>query len=248
VSDPAIAREVEAAARALARGAARLRFAAPVAHAYHPLIYAWKPHALYVRRYAASRKAVLYLGMNPGPFGMAQTGVPFGEVRHVREWLGIEAAVGRPPDEHPRRPVHGFACTRSEVSGARLWGAIAARHGTAERFFAHAYVANYCPVLFVEAGGQNRTPDKLPAAEREPLLAVCDAHLQRVVRALQPRWIVGIGAFAEGRARSALAGSDVRIGGILHPSPASPRANRDWAGAAQAQLAALGVCKPRTSR
>ena len=104
-----------------------LKFSPPVTHVYNPLVYARAPHDQYLQRFAASKKRVLYLGMNPGPYGMAQTGVPFGEVSMVRDWLGIEAAVKRPADEHPKRPIAGFACTRSEVSGARLWGSLKER-------------------------------------------------------------------------------------------------------------------------
>jgi single-strand selective monofunctional uracil DNA glycosylase len=252
------AERILAAGRRLCRDVAALRFGPPVAHVYCPLDYARRPYALYVRRYGNARKRVLFLGMNPGPWGMAQTGVPFGEVAAVRDWLGVEAPVGQPRDEHPRRPVQGFACPRSEVSGARLWGAIAARYGTPERFFRHAFVANYCPLLFVEAGGRNRTPDHLPPRERAPLLAACDRHLRALVAALGPRFVVGIGRFAEQRARDALGpgageqgrwyakyGSGIAVSGILHPSPASPLANRGWAEGAARALCAAGVCPAR---
>ena len=179
--------------------------------------------------------------MNPGPFGMAQTGVPFGEVRLVRDWLGIETEVGKPAREHPKRPIEGFACARSEVSGARLWGALSERYGDPNRFFAERFIANYCPLVFMEASGKNRTPDKLPPREREPLYAACDAHLGALVRALEPEWVIGVGKFAEERAQSALAGSRVQIGTILHPSPASPLANRGWADQADQQLMQLGL-------
>jgi single-strand selective monofunctional uracil DNA glycosylase len=225
----------------LARRLARLRFGAPVAHVYHPLQYARAPWREYLRRYGAAPREVVLFGMNPGPFGMAQTGVPFGEVTLVRDWLGIEAPVGRPAGEHPKRPVQGFACPRSEVSGARLWGWARERFGTPERFFARFFVANYCPLLFLEASGRNLTPDKLRAAEREPLLAVCDDALRRTVGLLRPRLVVGVGHFAEGRARAALAGVDVAIGRIPHPSPASPAANRGWAAQAERALADLGL-------
>src|SRR6267378_7882249 len=165
------------AARRLSRDVAVLRFAAPVSRVYDPLDYARRPHAAYLDAYAGSRKRVVFLGMNPGPFGMAQTGVPFGDVCAVRDFLRIQAPVGRPGSEHPKRPVHGFACVRSEVSGTRLWGAIRARFGTAARFFADHFVANYCPLLFLEESGRNRTPDKLPAAERDALYRACDRHL-----------------------------------------------------------------------
>jgi single-strand selective monofunctional uracil DNA glycosylase len=226
---------------ALSRRITQLRFGAPVAHVYQPLRYARAPWRAYLRRYGAAPREVVLLGMNPGPFGMAQTGVPFGEVGLVRDWLGVEGPVGRPPDEHPKRPVQGFACPRSEVSGARLWGWARDRFGTPERFFARFFVANYCPLLFLEAGGRNLTPDRLRAADRAPLLAACDDALRATVAALRPRLVVGVGQWAEARARAALAGTHVAIGRIPHPSPASPAANRGWASQAERALAALGV-------
>jgi single-strand selective monofunctional uracil DNA glycosylase len=232
---------LEAVADSLCRALARLRFAPPVAFVYNPLVYARAPYREYLRRYGQGRREVVLFGMNPGPFGMAQTGVPFGSVALVREFLGIEAPVGRPPREHPKRPVQGFACPRQEVSGARLWGFVRERFGTPERFFARYFVANYCPLLFLEASGRNRTPVQLPAAERAPLLAACDAALRRSVERLEPRLVVGIGRFAEARARAALAGTGVAIGAIPHPSPASPAANRGWSEAAGRALARLGA-------
>jgi single-strand selective monofunctional uracil DNA glycosylase len=222
----------------------RLPFAEPVRYVYNPLAYARRPHELYLRRYAATRKRVILLGMNPGPFGMAQTGVPFGAVEPVRGWLAIEAPVGRPAREHPKRPVQGFACPRNEVSGARLWGAIAARFGTPERFFRRHFVANLCPLLFLEASGRNRTPDKLPAAEREPLLDACRRHLRRLADLLEPEWVVGVGAFAAAQAGEALRGTGVRLARILHPSPANPRAGAGWGLRAARELADQGVCPP----
>jgi len=236
-----IADELWKAARALAREVDALSFAAPVTDVYDPLVYAAASHREYLQRYANHRKRVVYLGMNPGPYGMAQTGVPFGEVRSAREFLGLHEVVGKPAREHPKRPIEGFACTRSEVSGARLWGAFAQRHGSAEGFFAEHFVANYCPLVFMEQSGKNRTPDHLPAAEREPLYAACDRHLRALAKLLEPQWVIGVGKFAEGRARDALSKTGVKIGTILHPSPASPSANRGWAEQADKQLRALGL-------
>jgi single-strand selective monofunctional uracil DNA glycosylase len=250
--EPSIADRLLDAARELSRTLARLCFAEPVTHVYDPLRYAWAPYETYVRRYGNSRKRVVLLGMNPGPFGMMQTGVPFGEVAAVRDWMRIEAPVQRPEREHPKRPIAGFACHRSEVSGRRLWGWAALRFGTAERFFADHFVLNYCPLVFLEASGRNRTPEQLPAAEAAPLHAACDRHLAAALAALQPRWAIGIGGFAERRLRrvvesDALDGATargIRIGCILHPSPASPLANRGWSDAVDAQLAELGAFGP----
>ena len=197
---------------------------------------------MYLERYAGvgELQAVL-LGMNPGPWGMAQTGIPFGEVGLVRDWLGIECAVDRPESEHPKRPVEGFDCGRSEVSGSRLWGWARDRYGTPQAFFSRFFVANYCPLMFLEAGGRNRTPDRLPRAERARLTAVCDRALRETVELLEPSCVIGVGRFAEQRANGALDGLGVRVGRVLHPSPANPAANRDWQGTIQAQLATFGL-------
>ena len=227
--------------RRLARAVDALEFAPPVTHVYNPLAYARGPHEAYLERYAHPGIEVLLVGMNPGPFGMAQTGVPFGEVGLVRDWLGISGRVDRPVREHPRRPVSGFACERSEVSGARLWGWARERFGAPEEFFARFFVWNYCPLVFMEDSGRNRTPDKLPVAERAALFAPCDAALRGLADALDPHLVVGVGAFASERARSALAGRRHRLGTIPHPSPASPAANRGWAALAERALLELGI-------
>jgi single-strand selective monofunctional uracil DNA glycosylase len=230
-----------AAAAELRAAVEKLSFAPPVGHVYNPLDYAWPAHRAYLRKYGGTRKRVLFLGMNPGPFGMVQTGVPFGEVVAVRDWMKIRESIGKPALEHPKRRVLGFACLRSEVSGRRLWGLFARRFGSAEAFFAEQYVANYCPLAFVEESGCNRTPDKLPRNEQAPLLEACNRHLRQVVEILEPVWLIGVGAFAEDRAREVFPQGPVRIGTILHPSPASPASNRDWEGTVTRQLEALGV-------
>jgi len=229
------------AAERLSKQLDRLSFSAPVTHVYNPLRYAAEPHRAYLRKYGSTKKKIVFLGMNPGPFGMTQTGVPFGEVAHVRDFLGIDAKVERPEREHPARPIEGFSCPRSEVSGARLWGAFKERHGTAERMFADRFVANYCPLVFMEESGKNRTPDKLAKHEQAALLTACDAHLREIVAILEPEWVIGIGGFAQASAARALKDTGVRIATILHPSPASPIANRGWAEQAARQLEALGL-------
>jgi single-strand selective monofunctional uracil DNA glycosylase len=237
-----------ALSRRLARAVDALDFAPPVAHVYNPLVYAREPQERYLERYARPGVEAVLLGMNPGPFGMAQTGVPFGEVGLVRGWLGIEGRVTRPAREHPARPIQGFACKRSEVSGARLWGWARASYGSPEAFFERFFVWNYCPLVFLEAGGKNRTPDKLPAKERELLFHACDEALRTLCAHLAPRFVVGIGAFAAARAAEGLAGEPYTFGTVLHPSPASPAANRGWAQQAEAALTKLGLGSRASSR
>ncbi len=232
---------IETAGR-LRQGVDALSFVSPVSHVYNPLSYAWKPHEQYIRRYARSSKRVLFIGMNPGPWGMAQCGIPFGEIQLVRDWLGITGRIDRPVPEHPKRPVHGFDCARSEVSGRRLWGLFRDRFDTAGAFFKDHFVANYCPLVFMEESGRNRTPDKLSGHETVKLYAACDRALKETALALRVKWVVGVGKFAGKCASRVFADSPaIQTADILHPSPASPAANRDWAGAATKRLTELGI-------
>lgn len=227
--------------RWLAREVDHLRFAPPTVCVYNPLVYARKAHEAYLNAYARPGVNALLLGMNPGPWGMAQTGVPFGEVAHVRDFLGVENRVDQPRHIHPKRPVEGFECKRSEVSGRRLWGWAAERFGSATAFADSFFVANYCPLIFMEDTGRNRTPDKLPASEREPLFALCDKALRELVAWCKPKQVIGVGGFATARAHSALGDNQIPIGTILHPSPASPAANRGWKEQIERQLFELGI-------
>ena len=219
---------------------AKLRFGAPVAHVYRPLDYAWPMVEAYVAQFGQGTKEVLFLGMNPGPFGMGQTGIPFGDVESVRSWMKLDAPIGAPADAHEKRPVLGLASTRVEVSGARLWGAIRKKHRDPATFFARAIVLNYCPLLFLDAKAANVTPDKLKKSERDACEAVCDAALARAVEVLAPACVVGIGLYAKKRFEK-IGIAPERIACIPHPSPASPQANQGWDRLAKAALADAGI-------
>jgi single-strand selective monofunctional uracil DNA glycosylase len=224
------------ASQKLSKQVSGMKFSEPTAYVYNPLDYAWTIHQSYLELAGKSKKKVVFLGMNPGPFGMAQTGVPFGEIPAVRDWMGLRGDVCKPSLEHKKRPVEGLDCKKSEVSGRRLWGLFAERFESAEAFFEDHFVANYCPLVFMEDSGRNRTPDKLPSEERKDLEKVCDQHLRELVEVLEPSWLVGVGGFARKRAEEALGTMDINIATILHPSPASPAANRGWAEAATKQM------------
>jgi single-strand selective monofunctional uracil DNA glycosylase len=220
-----------------------LEFSVPVAYTYRTLDYTWQAHQTYLERFGKGKKKILFLGMNPGPFGMAQTGVPFGEVAAVRDWMKIETPIGKPEREHKKRPIEGFQCQRSEVSGRRLWGLFSERYPEAKDFFKDHFVLNYCPLVWMSETGANLTPDKLPAAEMAPVEEACLTHLQEVIALMKPTYLIGVGGFAEERLHRAaeMGGSKATLGRVLHPSPASPAANRGWAEAASKQLASLGI-------
>lgn len=228
------------AAERLHRRTSRLRFGAPVSHVYAPLGYAWPIARAYLERFGGAPKEIVFVGMNPGPFGMGQTGVPFGEVRMVRDWMGLSGKVTAPKSVHPKRPVQGLDCPRSEVSGARLWGAFSRRFEDPASFFRRAFVLNYCPLLFVGETGANVTPDKLRAAERDPLEQLCDQHLTEALAYLSPRIAVGVGQYVT-KKLEALAIPGLEVATIPHPSPANPAANRGWDALARKALTAAGI-------
>lgn len=251
-TDTAVTDALLAAARELSEEVGKLAFDAPVAYTYNPLEYAWAGHEAYIRRFGTGRKEILCLGMNPGPFGMAQTGVPFGEITAVTLWMGITAAIGQPEATHPKRPVQGFACPRSEVSGRRLWGLFEEMYGSADAFFERAFVANYCPLIWMSESGANITPDKLPREQQAAVDAACQRHLVRLLEILQPKLLVGVGKYAMEQLATAaqqLPERTFTLGTILHPSPASPIANKCWPEKPREQflslLAEAGLPSPR---
>lgn len=219
-----------------------LSFRAPVEWVYNPLQYAWEPHREYLRRFGGRQGRAVFLGMNPGPFGMAQIGIPFGEIALVRDYLGIVAPVGRPEQEHPKRPIEGFACKKSEVSGRRFWGLFAKRFPSPDMFFQNHFVSNYCPLVFMNEGGRNITPDKLHREDSKMLEACCDRFLADSLAIMKPSIAIGVGAYAESCLKRVLGeASGIPVSRILHPSPASPVANRDWEGQAVRQLTEMGI-------
>lgn len=221
-----------------------LSFRHPVAFIYDPTDYAVEPFTQYLERFGRAPKKAVLVGMNPGPWGMLQTGVPFGEVNLVRDWMGIHGSVGVPSDPHPKRPVNGFTSTRSEVSGKRLWGWAEKRFRTANEFFRDFFVLNYCPLAFFDEGGRNITPDNLRSVDHDQLFTLCDSALRESVFALTPEYVIGVGKFAYERASAALAGVDVNVGWITHPSPANPAANRGWESIVEREFSELGIDLP----
>lgn len=225
-----------------------LKFSEPVTHVYNPLDYASDLVEQYLTKYGKGKKEVFFLGMNPGPFGMAQTGIPFGEIAAVKDWLKLEGKINKPKEEHPDRPVMGFDCHRSEVSGKRIWGLFEQKFKTPEKFFSKNFVWNFCPFLFSEIHRKNGkkvcrnlTPDKIKSAETVKLYKACDQALRSFVDILDPSYLVGVGAFAETCLKRIFSERKRDIYRMLHPSPASPVANRDFKGIALNQMKDFGI-------
>ena len=201
---------------------------------YNPLSYAWDVHVEYLRKMGGEGARTVMLGMNPGPHGMGQMGIPFSATSIVRDLLGIsDIPVGQPDTPDDRRPVIGLEYNKEEVSGTRLWGLLHEQYGEANAIASRVFLVNHCPLmLFSGPRATNITPDKVGGPTAKALLERCDEHLVEVVDILGADRVVGVGKFAESRANSALAGQFVEVVGCWHPSPASPLANRnggaDW--------------------
>lgn len=222
-------------ARRLARDASMLEWRTP-SHVYNPLQYAWDGHRAYLGRYGEKPGRVLLVGMNPGPWGMAQTGVPFGNVTTVRDWFRIDTTLARSlPMQHPKYPILGMRCHHDEGSGQRLWSWAKCRFGEPERFFDRFFVWNYCPLLFL-ARNRNLPPSGLSAGEAAALDSVCGHALDRVMAILEPVAVVGIGRYAEQRMHE-LTDGGLPVSYLPHPSPANPMASRHWSELADRVLA-----------
>ena len=205
-----------------------LTFSGEVACTYNPLDYALNAHKIFLKKYGQGKKRTIFLGMNPGPYGMVQTGVPFGDVSMVKQWLKIEAKIKPPEIQHPKRPVTGYDCDKSEVSGTRFWGMMADRYPKANDFFAQHFVINYCPLVWMTESGKNITPDKLPKSAMTAVNKACDEFVRFAIEYYQAEHLVGIGAFAEKQLLRLFDKDSYAIGRMLHPSPASPIANKHW--------------------
>ena len=201
---------------------------------YNPLAYAWEPHRAYLELASGGGAKTLLLGMNPGPHGMGQMGIPFAATSVVRDLLKItDLEVGQPSTPHPKRPISGLGWPKEEVSGTRLWGLLENEYGSAESIFKSVFLLNHCPLmLFSGERATNITPDKITGPTTKALLERCDDHLREVVDIMQIERVIGVGRYSEKRALNALSGIDISITTCWHPSPASPLANRnkgeDW--------------------
>ncbi|CAK9822325.1 Single-strand selective monofunctional uracil DNA glycosylase [Anthophora retusa] len=237
-----IAEQLLSVEKNLAAELGSITFHLPVEYVYSPLEYAFNIHTMYVQKYCSTVKKILFLGMNPGPWGMSQTGVPFGEISMVRDWLKICGPVGKPIKEQPNRKVTGFQCTRSEISGKRLWGLFKELCGNPEKFFQHAYIHNYCPIALMDKKGCNITPAEIKGTEITVIQSACDKALAKTVKILKAEIVIGIGLYAEKRAQLVAQNYKLPVKVLCLPHP-SPRAanNQNWSDKATKKLSEFGV-------
>ncbi|XP_053682606.1 single-strand selective monofunctional uracil DNA glycosylase isoform X2 [Sabethes cyaneus] len=216
-----------------------------VAVTYNPIEYAAELHIAYLQKFLDGPKPVLFLGMNPGPWGMCQTGVPFGYIPAVRDWMQLRGQVSKPNPELESRPVDGLNCTRAEQSGKRWWDLFQSLCGEPEVFFRNCFVFNICPLAFFHTTGRNITPADLKGTSKTRLQEICTTYLKEALELLQPAIIVSVGRYTEDRVKALvkqklLDPNSVQLKCIPHPSPRSVN-NTNWTEKASLWLTGNGI-------
>ncbi|XP_055849953.1 single-strand selective monofunctional uracil DNA glycosylase [Episyrphus balteatus] len=203
-----------------------------ITHVYNPIEYAFDLHCQYLKKYLNGPKKMLLIGMNPGPNGMAQNGVPFGNTNTVKNLMKIEGQVEQPPSLHPKRPVTGLACKTEEPSGVRIWTLIGKLAGSLEIFSQQCFMHNFCPLAFFDVQGKNITPGELKGDVKAEVRNICLKYLEQEIQLIQPEIIIAIGSYV-GDCMKRLAkqsiyiGSNIKILQLAHPSPRSVN-NNNW--------------------
>ena len=194
---------------------------------YNPLDYAKDNYYEYLQNYVNEYIDNIFLGMNPGPYGMVQTGIPFGEINYVKNYLKINNTVNKPKTEHCKKIITGMNTERSEISGFRFWSLIKSKYQTAELFAEKNAVLNYCPLCFIEntQKGKNITPEMLSKSDKNQINICCDEYLKNIIMLIQPKKLIGIGSYAYKRFCKV---STLPTFYMLHPSPLNPKANKNW--------------------
>jgi single-strand selective monofunctional uracil DNA glycosylase len=198
---------------------------------YNPLNYAKLATAQYLDTYGQGRKEVLFLSLNPGPFGMAQTGIPFGDVYWVTKYLKIHNTIEQPKDAvHPKRPILGFDCTRKDVSADRFWKLISSFYPNATTFFQKNFLWTFAPLYFCDKSGKNITPDKINLVSRKELEQICLEALKNIILSLQVNNVISIGAYVYKNVLKLDAEvlNKIEVENIPHPSPLNPANNKGW--------------------
>ncbi|MGB1435364.1 MAG: uracil-DNA glycosylase family protein [Candidatus Thalassarchaeaceae archaeon] len=205
-----------------------------IEYVYNPLIYAWEPHKAFIELGGNKGAKTILLGMNPGPHGMGQMGIPFAATSIVRDFLKIKnLPVLQPERIHPKRIIKGLDWQKEEISGTRLWSALFDNYGSVEKIFSKIFVVNHCPLMFFRGvNGTNITPDKIPGETIKKIIQRCDVYLKEIVDIMQIETVVGVGKYSKKRAEIALEETKINLKSCWHPSPASPLANKnkgaDW--------------------
>lgn len=222
-----------------------LNYGPNVEYIYSPLDYASNLHKVFLKKFLCTSKKVLFLGINPGPWGMCQTGIPFGEVNIVRSYLRVDGEVLTPTNCHPQRPITGLNCHRSEVSGKRLWDLfIELSEGDPYKFFKDCFIHNYFPLALMNNNAKNITPGDLKSEYQKELQEICDKSLSDILTLFHTEIIVAIGKYAEKRSNEVVKKfrlTNIKVVQIPHPSPRSVGTAEKWKKETLVQLKSYNI-------
>lgn len=73
--DSILAQQVHNMELQLSQKLLKLDYGPTVEYRYNPVEYAGAPHSKYLSMFCSGHRPLMILGMNPGPWGMSQTGV-----------------------------------------------------------------------------------------------------------------------------------------------------------------------------
>ena len=190
---------------------------------YNPLTYARNMHLEYLKKSTGHGATILFLGMNPGPFGMMQTGVPFGAVSYVRDYLNIKNDV-KEFCLHPKHKIIGLETKRDEPSGKKLWALMQSLYPKSNELFSHITVQNYCPLAFLDDSGKNIALNNVK--NRKELESLCDNYIKDYILDNNIKVLVGVGVYAYEKLLSL--NLNLTVIKILHPSPLNPLSHKGW--------------------
>ena len=131
---------------------------------WNPGSYGAPWHRVFREIYPLRERPILMFGLNPGPYGMGQTGIPFTDVRRLRQCLPKMALTLRERGREPRVPglaprsLRRFFTREFESSAVRVYRFLELGWGSAEKGWRSVGVANSCPLLFLDPEGRNQTP------------------------------------------------------------------------------------------
>jgi len=194
---------------------------------WNPALYALDIYQEYLTKFPPEPGAILALGLNPGPYGMAQTGIPFTDCRTASGALGMEMTIpGKAPDDLISRlkKANGKWRGTYERSSLGMYRFLILAWGDIKTAYRNWFVGNPCPLLFLDPERWNVTPAD-PRLRR--MKEVGELRQRAVIgfsEILNPRGIVCFGkdvAKAVGEVAIRQVGPD-RVVFYEHPARAVP--------------------------
>lgn len=195
---------------------------------YNPLEYCLDPFIQYLEK-GGEKRDIVFLGMNPGPFGMMQNGIPFGASNFVNNYLNIEKDFDKQKieKEHPKYKIIGKNIERQEISGTKLWGLIQSFYPDSNTFLENQIVLNYLQLAILDKEkGKNITPDKLNKDVRTKIENICDNQLREILDILESKVLIGVGKYSYDSLLRVK--KNEKVIKINHPSPLNARYFKTW--------------------